>query len=205
MEAEGTSRRGGYDQGGGDKEDDPEKRNWRPIAKEYDPIKIGSINGIGTFAHDRAVIRALEATYKPGEEIPDQDKLRKTLLIAQLPPLVAEEELERLFSKFGRIKRVRVVRDVVTRRSRGYGFVEFEKERHCTRAYDDGKSATLGGQPLTVDRIVSRSMSGWRPRRLGGGFGGSKNSGQLRFGCRARPWLRPIFKSERKVRKPNIY
>lgn len=34
-------------------------------------------------------------------------------------------------------------------------------------------------------------MKGWKPRRLGGGFGGRKESGQLRFGGRARPFQKP--------------
>lgn len=181
--------------------DDIEKQNWRPYAKEYDPIRVASLNGLGTFPHDKAVIRALNAVYKPGEEVPSKRHLRNSLIVAKLPPLVAEEELERLFSQFGKIKSVRVVRDVVTRRSRQYGFVEFEKERHCERAYDAGETLTLDGRKLLVDYAISRSMRGWKPRRLGGGFGGDIHSGQLRFGCRARPWLRPKFKSERRKEK----
>ena len=33
---------------------------------------------------------------------------------------------------------------------------------------------------------------GWVPRRLGGGFGGKKESGQLRFGGKDRPFRKPI-------------
>lgn len=35
-------------------------------------------------------------------------------------------------------------------------------------------------------------LKGWKPRRLGGGFGGKKESGQLRFGGRDRPFKKPI-------------
>lgn len=34
-------------------------------------------------------------------------------------------------------------------------------------------------------------MKDWIPRRLGGGFGGKKESGQLRFGARDRPFKQP--------------
>lgn len=35
-------------------------------------------------------------------------------------------------------------------------------------------------------------MEGWIPRRMGGGFAGRKESGQLRFGARDRPFKRPL-------------
>lgn len=44
---------------------------------------------------------------------------------------------------------------------------------------------------ILVDYECERTLKGWKPRRLGGGFGGKKESGQLRFGCRARPFQRP--------------
>lgn len=40
--------------------------------------------------------------------------------------------------------------------------------------------------------IIHRLLKGWKPRRLGGGFGGKKESGQLRFGGRDRPFKKPI-------------
>lgn len=39
--------------------------------------------------------------------------------------------------------------------------------------------------------IIFRTLKGWKPRRLGGGFGGKKESGQLRFGGIARPFKKP--------------
>lgn len=44
---------------------------------------------------------------------------------------------------------------------------------------------------IIVDYEHERRLDGWKPRRLGGGFGGKKESGQLRFGCRARPFRKP--------------
>ena len=44
-----------------------------------------------------------------------------------------------------------------------------------------------------VDMEVARTLPGWVPRRLGGGFSGKKESGQLRFGGIDRPFRRPII------------
>jgi U11/U12 small nuclear ribonucleoprotein SNRNP35 len=43
-------------------------------------------------------------------------------------------------------------------------------------------------------------MLGFKPRRLGGGLGGFKESGQLRFGCRFKP-----FKSSKDLYLKFIY
>ncbi|MCI06798.1 U11/U12 small nuclear ribonucleoprotein 35 kDa protein-like, partial [Trifolium medium] len=40
-----------------------------------------------------------------------------------------------VMSEFGRVKNLRLVRDIVTGASRGYAFVEFEAEREMRRAY----------------------------------------------------------------------
>jgi U11/U12 small nuclear ribonucleoprotein SNRNP35 len=45
---------------------------------------------------------------------------------------------------------------------------------------------------IIVEKELERTLDGWKPRRLGGGFGGKKESGQLRFGGRERPFKRPM-------------
>lgn len=40
-----------------------ESRNeWFPFARVYDPMKMGSINGVGIVPHDNGVIRALNVS-----------------------------------------------------------------------------------------------------------------------------------------------
>ncbi|KAL5971189.1 U11/U12 small nuclear ribonucleoprotein 35 kDa protein [Taenia solium] len=55
--------------------------------------------------------------------------------------------------------------------------------------------------PFTRASRINRheSLPGWKPRRLGGGLGGMKESGQLRFGGIARPFRRPFrsFRDEK--------
>jgi U11/U12 small nuclear ribonucleoprotein SNRNP35 len=191
-------KRNSYSKG----EKDTEKERWKPICKsEYDPIKIGSINGIGKFPHDNGIIRAMKSAYTPNAKIPDETTLSRTLFVANLAPSVSETEVEKLFAKYGSVEKVTLARDIVTKRSKGYGFVQFKRTRHFERAVKDNCELTLAGRSLIVDKTVSKLLRGWKPRRLGGGFGGTKDSGQLRFGCKAKPWLRPLFTSERRLRK----
>lgn len=51
---------------------------------------------------------------------------------------------------------------------------------------------TIDDRQILTDYERGRVMEGWVPRRLGGGFGGRKESGQLRFGARDRPFKRPL-------------
>jgi len=71
---------------------------------------------------------------------------------------------------------------------------------HCTlfvgRLSDKTTEETLRatfGQYGIVKRLRLVRNVGWKPRRLGGGLGGKKESGQLRFGGRDRPFRVPLL------------
>jgi U11/U12 small nuclear ribonucleoprotein SNRNP35 len=77
---------------------------------------------------------------------------------------------------------------VVTGLSEGYGFVTFERTFAAQDAYKDAHRRVLDDHRILVDYEQGRTLKGWIPRRLGGGFGGKKESGQLRFGGRDCPF-----------------
>ena len=54
------------------------------------------------------------------------------------------------------------------------------------------QSCFVDGTPVVVEFECERELPGWMPRRLGGGLGGRKESGQLRFGGRDRPFKKPM-------------
>lgn len=165
---------------------------WTPLAKEYDPLKCGSIDGVGTDVHDNGILRAQVASYHPNKcVIGDQFC---TLFVGKLNHKTDQKTLEKVFSYYGKIKRLRLVRDLVTGYSKGYAFIEFEDSNQMEKAYKEAHGCEIDGCSILVDFEHERNLKGWIPRRLGGGFGGKKESGQLRFGGRARPFKRPIIK-----------
>lgn len=164
--------------------------DWSPVAKVYDPLKAGSIDGTDVEPHDRAVWRAMQARYRPNKGVSGDPLL--TLFVARLNQHTSEEKLHQVFSKYGDIQKVRLVRDVVTGFSKGYAFVEYKEERAVMRARRDANKLVVDQQELFVDFEQERTLKGWIPRRLGGGLGGRKESGQLRFGGRDRPFRKPI-------------
>nr|GME15059.1 U11/U12 small nuclear ribonucleoprotein 35 kDa protein [Ipomoea batatas] len=115
-----------------------------------------------------------------------------TLFVGRLSHLTTEHTLREEMSKYGRVKNLRLVRHIVTGASCGYAFVEFETEREMRRAYKDAHHKIIDDSEIIVDYNRQRLMPGWIPRRLGGGLGGKKESGQLRFGGRDRPFRAPL-------------
>ncbi|KAK7788430.1 hypothetical protein R5R35_012844 [Gryllus longicercus] len=166
------------------------RADWSRLHKKYDPLKAGSIDGTDTEPHDHGIERALEAEYFPDRNVKGNPEC--TLFVAKLSKSTTEKSLKKAFVSFGRIRRCRVVRDIVTGTSKGYGFVEFEDQSSASMAYVRSSKLTVDGNLVFVDFECERLLPGWIPRRLGGGFGGKKESGQLRFGGRARPFKKPL-------------
>ncbi|KAJ0034634.1 hypothetical protein Pint_25720 [Pistacia integerrima] len=165
-------------------------------AESYHPIQAGSIDGTDILPHDNAVYRALLCSsaglYDPMGDPKVIGDPYCTVFIGRLSHLTTEDTVHKVMSKYGRIKNLRLVRDIVTGASRGYAFVEYETEREMCRAYEDAHHTTIDDCVIIVDYSRQQLMPGWIPRRLGGGLGGKKESGQLRFGGRERSFRAPL-------------
>lgn len=167
------------------------RSSTRWYAQHYDPIQAGSIDGSDTTPHDKALVRALSARFDPTHDPQIRGDAYKTLFVGRLSFATSEAALRTFFEQYGPIRHLRLVRDCVTLQSKGYAFIEFEHERDFARAFRDAHGQQLDGQAMLVDYERARIMPGWKPRRLGGGLGGRKESGQLRFGGRELPFRPP--------------
>ena len=177
----------------------PTSGNWTPLARFYHPLQAGSIDGTDIFPHDRGVVRAMSSSYRPNKRVTgDPDK---TLFVSRLDKNTKEQTVKDHFAGYGEIIKCRLVRDIITGFSRGYAFIEFRYERDAREACRELHKTVLDGSEVLVDLECERSLKGWIPRRFGGGFGGKKESGQLRFGGKDRPFRRPINLSENPLGK----
>ncbi|XP_036354688.1 U11/U12 small nuclear ribonucleoprotein 35 kDa protein-like [Octopus sinensis] len=163
------------------------KDRWSPIVRKYCPVKCASIDGTCPIPHDKAVLRALKARHVPNKRSLGDPS--HTVFVGRLDPKTNEDSIRETMKQFGRIINLRLVRDLVTGFSKCYAFVEYSRRHYAQRAIS--KSVLLDGKNVFVDVEHGRSLPNWVPRRLGGGFGGRKESGQLRFGCLTRPFRRP--------------
>lgn len=96
----------------------------------------------------------------------------KTIFVGRLSYKTDAKTLEQQFECFGRVKRVRLVKNTKTDKSKGYAFIEFEETRSAEIAYNRGDSRKIDGRRVLVDKELGRTDKYWLPRRLGGGKGG---------------------------------
>ena len=99
----------------------------------------------------------------------------KKLFVGKLAYKTTESELRSLFEPYGPVKSVKIITDMETGRSRGFGFVELEDDSRAAEAVEQLNGQNVGGFEIVVNE--ARESEG---RRSGGsgGFGGGGN----RFG-----------------------
>lgn len=93
----------------------------------------------------------------------------KKLYVGNLPYSAAEEGLSNLFSQFGTVTSVVLIKDRETGKAKGFGFVEFATEDSANAALQlDGSE--FGGRALKIS--IARDKPAGAP--MGGGFGGQR-------------------------------
>ena len=103
------------------------------------------------------------------------------LFVCKLNPVTRDEDLELIFSRFGKILSCEVIRDKKTGDSLQYAFIEFASKEDCERAYFKMQGVLIDDHRIHVDfsQSVSKLSHDWRStaksktaRSRGGGFGG---------------------------------
>ena len=88
----------------------------------------------------------------------------KKLFVGSLPPTTTEESLQALFSEFGKVHSIKLVKDLFTGSCKGFGFLEMEgHDARAAIAGLDGK--TFEGNNLKIRFDEDRSKGGKGKRR----------------------------------------
>lgn len=82
--------------------------------------------------------------------------MSKTLFVGNLSFDLSDEDLEQAFAEFGTVTSARIIRDRETRRSKGFGFVEFEDDAAADAAVAKMDGKDLNGRPLRVNEARPR-------------------------------------------------
>jgi RNA recognition motif-containing protein len=90
---------------------------------------------------------------------------------------ITEDELKKTFEDFGDVESAKVIMDMYTGRSKGFGFVEMPTEAEAQSAIDGLNGKELKGRTVTVNQARPRSSN----RRGGGGGRGGSGGGGGRF------------------------
>ncbi|MGD8307111.1 MAG: RNA-binding protein [Ignavibacteria bacterium] len=95
------------------------------------------------------------------------------IFVGNLSREVNEEELNELFSEYGRVSSVNIIRDMFSRESKGFGFIEMPGKAEAQKALANVNTYELKGKKLVVNE--ARPERNRRGRK--GGHSRKKTSG----------------------------
>ena len=93
----------------------------------------------------------------------------RRLYVGNLPYKATDDELRALFGQAGPVEHVEVMRDNVTGRARGFGFVEMATDDGAQKAIAQFHQYQLDGRALVVNEARPKTPGGGR------GFGGGRS------------------------------
>jgi RNA recognition motif-containing protein len=96
------------------------------------------------------------------------------IYVGNLAPDVTEEDLRTLFSQHGQVKEVKIIRDMFSQESRGFGFIEMPGQTEAQAAIKELNMQNLKGKNIAVNEArpkKDRDRRGGRGFNRGGGGG----------------------------------
>ncbi|MFM2291928.1 MAG: hypothetical protein RIS29_1741 [Bacteroidota bacterium] len=100
------------------------------------------------------------------------------IFVAKLSFNVNDEDLNVLFAEYGEVSSARVVTDKITRRSKGYGFVEMPDDAAAQKAISELNECEFDGRVIAVSEARPREERPAGDRRpSGGGYGSNRGGG----------------------------
>jgi len=96
------------------------------------------------------------------------------LYVGNLPYNTVDADLQTLFSQAGTVKSAQVIKDRVSGRSKGFGFVEMSSADEAQAAINKFNGQDFNGRALTVNIARPREE---RPGGFRGGNGGGRRQG----------------------------
>lgn len=82
------------------------------------------------------------------------------IYISNLHSAISNDELEQLFLPFGVVKSVEIVKDVFTKQSRGFGYVEMEDDEAAKKAIERLHKTELNELIISVEESIPKKEQG---------------------------------------------
>lgn len=130
--------------------------------EEIDETAGKSLTEINEIIADREA-KARATILEMVGDIPDADMAppENVLFVCKLNPVTTDDDLEIIFSRFGKIKSCEVIRDKKTGDSLQYAFVEFEEQKSCEDAYFKMDNVLVDDRRIHVDFSQSVAKIKW--------------------------------------------
>jgi len=87
------------------------------------------------------------------------------MYIGNLSYDVSEEDLKNLFSEYGTVESVKIITDVFSQQSKGFGFVEMPDNSEAEKAIAALHTSELKGRHIKVDEAKPRAKRNSGGRR----------------------------------------
>jgi len=87
------------------------------------------------------------------------------IYVGNLAPNVEEADLNTLFSQHGKVESVKIIQDMYTKTSKGFGFIEMLARVEAQKALDSLNSHELKGKKLVVNEARPKKPRGSNERR----------------------------------------
>ena len=100
--------------------------------------------------------------------------MSRKLFVGNLSYNTTEDSLQGLFTQVGPVESARVMRDMSTGRSRGFGFVEMQSEDDAKTAIDRFNDSDLDGRRIAVNVAQPKPAGAGAGSGGRGGFGGQR-------------------------------
>ncbi len=105
------------------------------------------------------------------------------IYVGNLSKEVTDLELQDLFAAYGKVKSVKIIRDMFSGESKGFGFVEMLGKEEAQKAMSELNTQELQGKKIVVNEARPKTEN-----RRQGGRGGSRGGGRSSSGGGGRRW-----------------
>lgn len=93
--------------------------------------------------------KTINSSFRPNKHVKGQSEC--TIYISRFHYNTTKDTIYKVFAKFGKIRRFSLARDIETGMSKGYGFIEYEKESEAETAYYEANKEIIDGRVIFVD------------------------------------------------------
>lgn len=97
------------------------------------------------------------------------------IYVGNLSWSMTDEDLNNLFAQYGTVSSAKILKDKVSNRSKGFGFVEMENEEEAKAAIAALHENEIQGRKIVVNESQPRPEGEYKKRS--GGFGGGRGGG----------------------------
>ncbi|XP_077956232.1 poly(U)-binding-splicing factor PUF60a isoform X2 [Gasterosteus aculeatus] len=102
------------------------------------------------------------------DQLAEEARAFNRIYVASVHPDLSHDDIKSVFEAFGRIKSCTLVREPVSGRHKGFGFVEYDRAQSALDAVSSMNLFDLGGQYLRVGKAVTPPIPLFTPTAAGG-------------------------------------